>query len=168
MIEFTGCFSGKAKKYYFNIEKRQGFIVMLIACLVVLPFWLFMFSTIVETWVALILFGVMMAVTFFALWIIPFDKKFIPKRIYIEDNYINVVLGNDVEEYKCLDDVKIVYDYGEFYVIKFYFGNQNNKFICQKNLISKGNLEEFEAMFEGKFKKRIKREIENCEVNPKG
>ena len=37
----------------------------------------------------------------------------------------------------------------------FIFGKISDKFICQKDLLTKGSLEEFERIFEGKIKRCI-------------
>ena len=156
MIEFTGNFSGKAKKYYNKIERTLGVSIMLIASIIVSPFWIIAFAPMVDIFFALASYCIVVAITLLAICLVPFDKKIMPKRIYTEDGeYISVVLENGIEEYKRIDEAKIVYDYGEFYAIKFYFGNKSNKFICQKDLITKGTLEEFEALFEGKIERQI-------------
>lgn len=50
-----------------------------------------------------------------------------------------------------MDDVKKVWDFGEWYQITFYFGYKNAFFICQKDLIKEGTIEEFEEMFADKL-----------------
>lgn len=158
MIEFTGYFSGKAKKYYIYIERLLELIVMSFSFVAVFPFWFIAFGHILDFWLTLAIYIGMLLIILLVLIFIPFDKKFLPKRLYIEDGeYISVVLENGIEEYKCIADAKIVYDFGEFYAIKFYFGNKNNKFICQKDLITKGTLEEFEVLFEGKIERKFLR-----------
>ena len=154
MIEFTGFFSGKAKKYYFYIEKLQGIIVMSFSFAAAFPFWFIAFGHILDLWITLVVYVGMVLLCLLMVILIPFDKKILPKRIYTEDGYISVILENGTEEYKCIADAKKAYDFGEFYAIKFYFGNKNNKFICQKDLLTKGTLEEFEALFEGKIEKK--------------
>ena len=49
-----------------------------------------------------------------------------------------------------ISDAKQLRDFGEFYEIVFPFGKVSDKFICQKNLLTQGTLEEFEKLFEGK------------------
>ena len=155
MIEFTGYFSGKTKKYYIYIERLLGLIVMSFSFVAVFPFWFIAFGHILDFWLTLAIYIGMLLLCLLMLIFIPFDKKFLPKRIYTEDGYISVIHENGTEEYKCIADAKIVYDFSEFYAIKFYFGNKSNKFICQKDLITKGTLEEFEALFEGKIERQI-------------
>lgn len=77
-------------------------------------------------------------------------KKTLPKRLTIEDSIIDI----DCEAhsfYRSLDDVKKVVDMGAWYHIKFYFPHGNIYFVCQKDLITKGSIEEFEKLFEDKI-----------------
>ena len=52
---------------------------------------------------------------------------------------------------KALSRVKKVIDAGEWYYIVFKWSGINTNFVCQKNLLQQGTLEEFEALFEGKI-----------------
>ena len=52
-----------------------------------------------------------------------------------------------------IGDAKQVRDFGEFYEIVFLFGKISDKFICQKNLLTKGTLEQFESLFNGKLQR---------------
>ena len=64
-----------------------------------------------------------------------------------EDNYAG----------KEVIDVKKVIDKGNFYIILFYFPHKDVNFICQKDLIVEGTIEEFEELFEGKIVRKIKK-----------
>ncbi|MBQ2702084.1 MAG: hypothetical protein IJF64_03745 [Clostridia bacterium] len=57
---------------------------------------------------------------------------------------------------RSIDDVKKVIDMGEFYDIIFYFPNQWSNCICQKDLIIKGTIEEFEEFFKDKIVRKHK------------
>ena len=52
-------------------------------------------------------------------------------------------------------EVKRVYDYGECYYI--IYTDMAQAIICQKDLLKQGTLEEFEALFEGKIKRRYRK-----------
>ena len=54
---------------------------------------------------------------------------------------------------KPITKVKKVLDMGEWYYIIFKFGDISNSWICQKDLITKGTIEDFEKIFEGKIKR---------------
>ena len=61
----------------------------------------------------------------------------------------NVISAEGIQRYeiKNLEDVKKVVDMGDFYKIYFYFPHKSNLFICQKDLLVKGTIEEFEKLF---------------------
>lgn len=54
-----------------------------------------------------------------------------------------------------INEVKKVIDYGECYFI--IYTDVAQAIVCQKDLIKEGTLEEFEALFEGKIKRRKRR-----------
>ena len=54
---------------------------------------------------------------------------------------------------KPISKVKKVIDMGEWYYIIFKFGDISNSWICQKDLITQGTIEDFEKIFEGKIKR---------------
>ena len=55
-----------------------------------------------------------------------------------------------------LTDVKRIVDRGHSYDIIFNFPKRNNSFICQKDLITQGSIEEFEQLFKDKIIRMIK------------
>ena len=77
-------------------------------------------------------------------------KSIIPKRIYTDEDSI-VCVSEKYTEHRLLSDVKQVRDYGEFYEIIFPFGKISSNFICQKNLLTIGTVDEFEKLFDGKI-----------------
>lgn len=150
MIEFDGYLTGKAEKHFFKKSRKLGQGLLLVAFLVVAPM-LYMLSMNFSNklfFVELYVFGCLgcMGLTF-----IPQPKKerksLTPKKIVVEDDYI-ICIADKYTEAKAIADVKSVVDYGEYYDLSFYFGNVSDKFICQKSLLSKGTLQEFEALFE--------------------
>ena len=52
---------------------------------------------------------------------------------------------------KSLSRVKKVIDAGEWYYVIFRFGDIGNSWICQKNLLTQGTIEDFEKLFENKI-----------------
>ena len=62
--------------------------------------------------------------------------------------------GIQRSETKNLDDIKKVVDMGDFYKIYFYFPHKSNLFVCQKDLIIKGTIEEFEELFSAKIMRK--------------
>ena len=63
-----------------------------------------------------------------------------PKKICIEDGYITCI-ADKYEECRSISDVKCVVDHGDFYELTFPFGKISEKFVCQKNLLTKGSIE---------------------------
>ena len=65
-----------------------------------------------------------------------------------------VCIAEQYKESKPISDVSKVIDCGSYYDIRFPFGKLSDKFICQKDLLTKGSLEKFEELFEGKIRRR--------------
>lgn len=78
-------------------------------------------------------------------------EKYFPKKVTIEDTYIAYETSANNMEFD-ISKIKQVVDYGEFYYVVFYTGML---FVigamCQKNLLTKGTLEEFETLFEDRL-----------------
>lgn len=160
MIEFYGCISGAAEKHRTKKDIVLGLIIGYITLTVMLPVIIFIayglkVSVDVEMWYVLIPYF-----SFYALipltMIIPTGKKMREEnntiRVFTDEEYIVASVAKQKEEYKLIEDVKVVNDYGEFYQLIFPWEKGiSNIFICQKNLIIKGTIEEFEALFEGKI-----------------
>ena len=64
--------------------------------------------------------------------------------------------GEKVWRTRKLSKVKKVLDCGEVYYIIFKFGDITNSWICQKNNIISGTIEEFELLFQSKIIKELK------------
>ena len=78
-----------------------------------------------------------------------------PLLIYAIIHKHIVCITDRYEEIRKLKDVKRVTDRGEHYEIDFVYGRLSSSFVCQKTLLSKGTLEKFEALFEGKLVKNL-------------
>ena len=76
----------------------------------------------------------------------------LPKRIVADEESITCTTDKEIVT-KWITDVKQVIDHGEFYELVFPFGKISTNFICQKELLTKGTLEQFERLFEGKISK---------------
>ena len=72
-------------------------------------------------------------------------------RIDTEDDLV-VIFAQQYTDERSLSKVECIYDLGNWYVFKFSEGpNFPPRFICQKDLIVEGTIEEFEKMFEKKI-----------------
>ena len=76
----------------------------------------------------------------------------LPKRIYSDGESITCVGANYIES-KLIGDETLVRDFGEFYELVYPFGKISDKFICQKDLLTQGTIEDFEALFKNKIVK---------------
>lgn len=64
--------------------------------------------------------------------------------------------GNKVWRKRKLSRIKKILDYGEIYYIIFKFGDITNAWLCQKDLLVQGTIEEFEQLFEGLIVRKTK------------
>ena len=155
MIKFDGHLTGRAEKHFHKRARELGQKIILLAELFLLPVAIYI-SWGLRSWQVivgyLLLFGFIFLLTF-----IPKSAKekkaWLPKRINVEDEYISCV-ADKYSESKRIDEAKCVLDFGEFYEVVFPFGKMSEKFICQKSLLTEGTLEEFEALFADKIKRK--------------
>ena len=155
MIEFDGYITGKAEK--FHQRKWRGSlrkIVLFSALVVLVPIASisFAYNAMIRLEISLSVFAVLFILTF-----LPVSKKKkrenTPYKIYTSGESIICVKKIQKVAHFIEDVVKVI-DYGEFYYLTFPFGQISHDYVCQKSLLSKGTLEEFEALFEGKKEKR--------------
>ena len=149
MIKFNGQINGECLKF---VSKKQKAFYDVLAIIVV--FIIFVIPTVIFS----ILYGLWLL---FILFLSPFFM-FVFSRV---DNDVSALLPINVEisegviemenamgkRMRPLDDIKKVIDYGDWYVIKFNNPKKDRFFICQKDLLVKGNLEDFERLFNGKI-----------------
>lgn len=164
MIEFKGKLSSKCKEYLIDDSWRITFFTILIICI---PF---IVLTIVLTfkfdWIYSLIFIPIALFMFFGS-LKPSTKSYemffgkngkifegeLQWNIIIDQNLISAE-GIQRSETKNLDDIKKVVDMGDFYKIYFYFPHKSNLFVCQKDLIIKGTIEEFEDLFSAKIMRK--------------
>lgn len=154
MIEFCGEPTNKCKEYRLKVEAKIGFISALVpAILVCIPviiaifLWDWLFSLAIPV---LVLF-VMLASRR------PSKKVYsliLPSKVYIQENTINSESEKFYEK-RLISDVRKIVDMGEWYQTVFNFPHKSAHFICQKNLITTGTIEEFEELFKGKIERKI-------------
>lgn len=155
MIEFNGCISGKAKKHFIKKCRRFVQILLFIGMLFFCP--TICYFAIKNKSNFLIELFVYCFIGMFGMTYIPKSKKeeksLTPRKIFVSDETI-VCIADKYTESQSIHDVKKIKDYGDFYDLIFPIGRYSEKFICQKELLSKGTLEEFEALFEGKIERK--------------
>ena len=73
--------------------------------------------------------------------------------IMIEEGTITVINihQNNFKNVKPISKIKKVIDYGDYYILNSNKWDISNGIVCQKDLIIKGSISEFEQMFNGKI-----------------
>ena len=151
MIEFSGQISGQTLNYILNQERKRGLIA---ACIVsVLAAIAIVVVAVIYDTVYLI--GLAFPVIFVVISVIAKPGKstyhlILPQRVYIEGDML-VSENAEFSFSRKLDQVETVIDFGEGYHIIFYSAYRCPKFICQKSLLTKGTIEEFEKLFSDKI-----------------
>ena len=157
MIEFNGYISGRTEKYFWKRNAVFGQNILLISMVVCSPIAFIMSSILGNNY--FIVFYLIMMLVIPLLCRIPKRKKekikYNPYRICIEDGYITCYTKIQ-EESRNLEDVKRVEDHGEWYYLVFPVGKTSTSFVCQKDLLVKGTIEEFEKLFENKIVCKVK------------
>ena len=154
MIEFKGEISKACRKYIFwRYIKSSLFPALLVFILIGIPVIHF-----ITTQLALPGWFIPIAIVcVLAMGVIPMvpskkdlNKSIIATRMTIVDGEITVY-GQKFEECMLVENVTKVFDMGEWYHISFGIIRDQGRMVCQKDLIVKGTIEEFEALFDGKI-----------------
>ncbi len=155
MLEFNGYLTGVAEKRYHKRMRTLGQGIVGGGLLLVFP-GVLCFAIRLRDW-EVIAFFLGASVCIWLLTLIPKNKKerksITPKKICIKDGYM-VCVADQYTETRQIKDVKLVKDFGEYYEVCFPFGKLSDKFICQKSLLTKGSVQEFESLFNGKIRKK--------------
>ena len=69
-----------------------------------------------------------------------------PTSVKIDGEDLSIS-GDGFFHERGMEQVKKVIDFGDWYQIVFYFPHKNLYFICQKDLIVQGTIQEFEELF---------------------
>lgn len=155
MIEFNGYITGEAEKHF----KKRCIIIglnMVFVSLTMLSPAVFILAFKLANWLVV---GVYCSLFIIipALSIIPKGRReqiaITPKKIFVEGDSI-VCVTDKFNVAKLIRDVKLVRDFGEFYDIVFPFGKVSEYFVCEKKLLTKGSLEQFESLFAGKIQRK--------------
>ncbi len=157
MIEFNGYISGNAEKHFWKKSAQFGQNIILFSMILCFPFPIFFANAFNDNNIVIVYLLLMIIVPLICR--IPKSKKekikYLPNRIYIEEGYI--ICQTQIQaQIRKLEDVKKVVDYGEWYFLSFPLGKISGNFICQKDLLTKSSLEDFEALFKNKIIKKNK------------
>ncbi len=155
MIEFNGDLSNSCKKF---LIKKQMIVQCKGSLLTVIPFAVIILFVAIPNRLSVLLFLIPLAIFAFFSMMPPSQKtqkSFVPKRIYIDlDNEEIIHECEKMKRSHPLQSVKSIIDHGEWYYIEFDFANRDLYYICQKDLLTQGTLEDFEILFRGKIKKK--------------
>ncbi len=154
MIKFAGCVSDEVQRHIKKKEYKRTAIVAAILYI--------LFSGIVIT-VSLLtdLIGLsflILTTVFLIMMLLPQKGivKWLPKEIFIDGETI-VFTSAEQQVNREFVHVKHLSDCGNWYEFEFYFPHKNIYFVCQKNLLVEGTIEEFENLFADKIKRRSRK-----------
>lgn len=156
MIEFSGEFSEKSKKFLLKKNATVGFVSSFAAALLIGIIAAFILKGL---WLVL-LYCVLLCVIILTT-IAPYIEKeknlkhLIPKKIIIMDNGDVILHYNNFSLSKGKNSFSKIICYEEIYYLKLSFPKVDG-FICQKNLLTLGTIEDFERIFEDKIVRKAK------------
>ena len=156
MIEFNGRLSEKCIK---KTSKRQNLkigLMFLIPTTFVTVFTIICGIFQIQGFYLFLVWTILFVILNIAFFFLPPKSVFFrfPRKIIINNETIKTELdamnGEWKPKVKQISKVKKVIDYGECYEIVFGL-DTSWWWVCQKDLITKGSIEEFEKLFEGKI-----------------
>lgn len=154
MIEFKGELSKTCKEF---VVKNEADCARRAATIAYVPFAVaeIIWWAVSGNLLVLIALPVLVMAAFLA-GIKPKEKGYgliMTKRVTIEGNDLECE-GDQFHETKTMDQIKCVIDYGEWYKFEFRLPGNSQRFICQKDLITQGTIEDFENLFADKIIRR--------------
>ncbi len=157
MILFDGYLTGNANEFYIKKMMNAGSKLLLILIALSIPMWVLLSTitnTFVEVMIAVLVFSLLSPIIF-RVCITKKEKQRINlKKVRICNGEIEAISEKTTIS-KPISKIKAVNDYGEFYEIVFPSVYITAVCVCQKNLLSKGSIEEFEALFNGMIVRKI-------------
>ena len=151
IIDFNGELTGEAKKFLLRRQVKTQLLISLIVFFI----WGPVITLVALSWDSGLLCFHLMFVVMFVFSALPpsksAQKTFMPIRVFVDlDDELIVYKSKKSEVIRTFDTLKKIIDYGDWYYIEFYFPSKNQYFVCQKDLLAHGTLENFEKLF---FKK---------------
>lgn len=146
MIKFCGEMAEKTQKFVVKADAKAGATAaIIVCCAVAVPITLL---TVFNDSLFAIAYALLPFCAIFFSLPLPRRKRdtVCATSITIEENVIGCE-GKDFTCVRAIEDIKKIVDYGDFYQIIFYFPHKSIVFVCQKDLITKGTIEEFEQRF---------------------
>lgn len=165
MIEFDGPLSEKNQLDRGRKINKNNVLVLSIGSMIVLLFTIvfgLLFNFLKELKTDLIVFFVIMAIVCLLIFYTPKSiilRFKVKHHIVISKNEIkleSMFKKNGTWIKKPISKIKKIVDYGEIYYIYFKFGDVGMAWVCQKDNLKQGTLEEFEDLFQKKLKREYK------------
>lgn len=147
LIKFYGLISDDNQKVIVRQEKSILFFASLVTVLIFGALTIF-----VAIYVNLIFLLFFIPLIFFlTIPLFPVSKKTLDSMIPLQVDILENVVVSSGENFKCtrlISDIKKVVDCGSYYQILFKWPKKTYKFLCQKDLIAEGSIEDFEKKFD--------------------
>ena len=146
---FQGELSNKNQKYLLRKNKIVGsFAICLLTLILSVP--IILLSYFIH-WAFSLAFVILALMLILNLIPLKDEKKFtIPAKIMFYDDTITSE-GKGFSTTKPISAIKKIIDFGDFYHIIFNFPHKDIRFLCQKDLLKEGNLQDFEKYFKDKI-----------------
>ena len=156
MFEFNGPITGNCKRFLINRQIKNQTVASTSVCLLFIPI-VVSLSVFIDTIILILLIPLLMLVIFSL--IKPGEKtqkNIVPICVCIdcEEGVIIRSTANGKTE-RSLSSIKCIEDYGDWYYFVFNYESRDPYFVCQKDLLSIGEIEEFEKLFDDKIIKKF-------------
>lgn len=156
MIVFDGYLTDKSQEFFVGKLLNNFSKVVVILLLFTLPIWIFLsnrtntFIYVMPSMLILILFSPLI----FRICVSKKERqRNVPKKVIVNEGIVTSVSDKAIIS-KNIVQVKEVRDYGDFYYLVLPKRYIDTVFVCQKDLLSKGTLDEFEFLFKDKIIKK--------------
>ncbi len=167
MVEFAGELSSKVIKEFMRVHNRSIALFSGILAVVVFAVGLVVVITVsIADFFAILCISIGVFIGIFCcmvFWSPLFDnvstaeRQLLPTKVTISQDAITMELdGNDNYGYASIEMcyVKSVQDMGDWYHIVFFAPYKASYFICQKDLLVQGTIQQFEQIFAGNIVSR--------------
>lgn len=155
MIEFTGIPTGEFKDICVRRHKKDAMKYALIFGAIISTV-IIALTFLLDKLIVLFLAVPAVLIAASAIWPIKKEQyKLFSKNITIAKDGEMVAETHFGEILRAVSQVEEVVDVGGGYIIKFYHEHRTDFFLCQKDLLVKGTLDEFENFFKDKITRSV-------------
>lgn len=156
MIEFKGTLAEHTLKFYHKRFIKENMSISMFFFVMCIPACTFILSFIMPLkYIVCIVFPILFLIAIFMPYLkLKLSKdRFVPEHITINNGVI-ICVKDQFTDSLNVEQIKAVKDYGEYYTLTVAgFFRPSAHLICQKDLLTQGTIEEFEALFADKIKK---------------